>query len=115
MILIDDALVDAYYAKVTGAVKDDTSGGYFFPCKTTLPDLWFMLGGAKQVVPGAYMNLPGSVGEGNNSTMCYGGVQSNGGGQSINVLGNVFMKGKYIVHDHANGYPRMGFAPLTQP
>ncbi|RMZ68856.1 aspartic endopeptidase pep1 [Pyrenophora seminiperda CCB06] len=112
LLILGDELVAAYYDDVPDSVNDPTFGGYVVPCDTELPDLEFELGGGYHVVPGMYM-MVGAIDE--TGGMCYGGLQSNDLIDGVNVLGDIFMKGKYIVHEYADGLPRMGIAPLADP
>ena len=57
LLLLPDAVVDAYYAKVSGAQYDDSQGGYTFDCDNTLPNLTLGIGSYKAVVPGSYINF----------------------------------------------------------
>ena len=56
LLLLPDAAVTAYYAKVPGASFDNTQGGYTFTCTTTLPAITLKIGGYNAVVPGSYIN-----------------------------------------------------------
>lgn len=104
LIYTDNAIVKAYYAKVSGARLDNTQGGYTFPCSATLPDFSITVGGVKQVVPGKYINYAPVTG-----STCFGGIQSDTG-IGFSIFGDIFLKSKYIVHDLNNGTPRLGFA-----
>lgn len=104
LILVDDSIVSAYYAKVSGSVNDDTQGGYTFPCSANLPDFSITVGGVKQVVPGKFINYAPI-----SSRVCFGGIQSNNGIQ-LNIFGDIFLKSKYIVHESGSSRPRLGFA-----
>jgi len=109
LALLQPEYVDAYWAKVPHAVHDDTAGGYIFPCDADLPDFWLKIGGAKHVISGDYLNN-GYMDD--SGVMCFGALQSNNG--FINaILGQTFMKGRYIVHEDSNGLPRMGLARLA--
>jgi hypothetical protein len=57
LLLLPDAVVNAYYAKVSGAQFDNSQGGYTFSCESTLPDLTLGIGSYKAVVPGDYINF----------------------------------------------------------
>jgi hypothetical protein len=46
LMLVDPAVVNAYYSQVTGAVNNETVGGVTFPCNANLPDLAVDIGGA---------------------------------------------------------------------
>ena len=55
-LLLDDDIVNAYYAAVTGAFESAADGGFIFPCTATLPDLTLGIGEHDAVIPGPYMN-----------------------------------------------------------
>ncbi|KAF2010963.1 Asp-domain-containing protein [Aaosphaeria arxii CBS 175.79] len=106
LLYLPTAIVKAYYAKVSGAKLDSTNaGGWVFPCSATLPDFTATIGGAKQVVPGKYINYaPLETG----STTCFGGIQVNDG-LPFSIFGDIFLKSKYVVHE-LSATPRLGFA-----
>ncbi|KAL8783006.1 MAG: hypothetical protein Q9195_009511 [Heterodermia aff. obscurata] len=103
LLLVDDAVLQAYYSKVANAKLNDS--GYVFPCSSALPDLKLQLGseGYMATIPGAFINYQ-AVGGG----MCYGGLQSSQG-QPIQILGDILFKSQFVVFD-ARG-PSIGFAP----
>ena len=103
LLLVDDAVLQAYYSKVAGA--KNTESGFVFPCNSALPDLKLQLGseGYMATIPGEFINYQG-LGGGN----CYGGLQSSQG-QSIQILGDILFKSQFVVFD-ARG-PSIGFAP----
>ena len=45
LMLVDDAVVTAYWKQVKGSKNDSTQGGYTFPCSATLPDFSLIIGG----------------------------------------------------------------------
>ena len=103
LLLVDDAVLQAYYSKVAGAKSTDS--GFVFPCASALPDLKLQLGsnGYMATIPGQLINYQ-AVGGG----MCYGGLQSSQG-QPIQILGDILFKSQFVVFD-ARG-PSIGFAP----
>lgn len=102
LLLVDDAILKAYYAQVDGATSD--AEGFTFPCSSALPDLKMQLGREYMAtIPGALINYQ-AVGGGR----CYGGLQSSQG-QPIQILGDVLFKAVFVVFD-ARG-PAIGFAP----
>lgn len=106
LIYIDTAVAKAYWAKVSGAKVDNTQGGYVFPCSATLPNFSITVGGVAQIVPGKFINYsPISTG----SSTCFGGIQDNAG-IGFNILGDIFLKSKYMIFDVSTGSPRLGFA-----
>jgi len=56
LLLMDDSIVSAYYAKVSGARYDSSQAGYTFSCDATLPSFTLGIGSGKFVIPGTYMN-----------------------------------------------------------
>lgn len=105
LVLVDDAIVRSYYAKVTGAKNDAAQGGYVFPCSATLPDFSITVGGVKQVVPGKHIKYAPLT---SGSSTCFGGIQSNKG-IGVNIFGDIFLKSKYVVHEMGST-PRIGLA-----
>lgn len=103
LLLMDDAIVDAYYKQVKGAQNDQSQGGYVFPCSTTLPDFVLGIGTGKATIPGKLMNLAVATG-----STCFGGLQSNQG-IGLSIYGDVFLKAVFAVFDSDN--EQFGFAP----
>jgi aspergillopepsin I len=60
LLLLDDSVVSAYYAKVSGSSNDATQGGYIYPCGGSLPDFSITVGG--QVRTSKSTSTPASVG-----------------------------------------------------
>jgi hypothetical protein len=55
LMIVNSAVVNAYYSQVSGAVNNASVGGVTFPCSSTLPDLQVDIGGN-------YMaNIPGHI------------------------------------------------------
>ncbi|RAH49808.1 pepsin-like aspartic protease [Aspergillus brunneoviolaceus CBS 621.78] len=109
LMLMDQQVVDAYYADVPSAVYVSSAGGYIFPCNTTLPSFSIAIGSQHlATVPG---NLIEFSKVGTNTTtgqaLCYGGIQSNSGA-SLQILGDVFLKAFYVVFDMRG--PSLGVA-----
>ena len=102
LLLVDDFILEAYYAKVDGAELDDQ--GYVFPCDTELPDLKLALGpDYMATIPGELINYQ-RLGP----NTCYGGLQSSQG-QPIQILGAILFKAQFTVFDMRG--PSIGFAP----
>lgn len=58
LMLVNPAVVNAYYGQVEGAVNNLTAGGITFPCDTVLPDLFVDVGGVYMArVEGKYINF----------------------------------------------------------
>ena len=55
-LLLDDDIVNAYYATVPGAAFSAADGGFIFPCTAILPPLTLIIGEYDAVIPGPYMN-----------------------------------------------------------
>ena len=108
LLLIDDAIVTAYYKAVSGAKFDQSQGGYTYPCSATLPDISFQIGTYKATVPGSYVNYAPID---NSGATCFGGIQSSQG-IGFNIFGDIFLKSQFVVFDGASS-PRLGFAPKT--
>ncbi|KAI8948064.1 aspartic peptidase domain-containing protein [Xylaria longipes] len=106
LALLPDSVVDAYWQNVDGAKVDQSQGGYVFPCTADLPDFTFSPGDAKVTIPGKYINYAPVD---NSSTMCFGGLQSDGG-QGISIYGDIALKAAFVVFDKSTGSPRLGWA-----
>jgi aspergillopepsin I len=53
LMLVNDEITEAYYAKVPNSQRSPQAGGWIFPCDTTLPDLLVSVGGTHLVrIPG---------------------------------------------------------------
>lgn len=108
LVLMSDAQVAKYYAKVSGAVDDSSVGGYTFPCDATLPTLSFRVGtSAYATIPAKYLNFGAADSTGET---CFGSLQSVGSGTQ-NIYGDVFFNAYYGIFD-ADG-PRFGFAATS--
>lgn len=105
LIYAPNAVVKAYYSKVSGSQNSGTYGGYVFPCSATLPNLVLGVGSYHSVVPGKYLNYA-PVEDG--SSTCYGGLQSNTG-IGFSIFGDVWLKSQYVVFDKS-ATPRLGVA-----
>lgn len=104
LLLIPNAAVKAYYAKVSGASYSSSEGGYVFPCSATLPNFNVAIGGKTFVIPGSYINFAPTSG-----STCYGGIQSNDG-IGMSIFGDIFLKSVYAIFDQTQSTPRLGFA-----
>ena len=102
LLLVPDAMVNAYYALVPGARFDPSWGAILYPCTQTLPTFIFGIGSYRGTVPGHYVNY-GNV----NFTHCYGGIQSSEG-IGISIIGDILIKAQFVVFDL--GSRRVGFA-----
>ena len=105
LLLIEDAVVSAYYKQVKGSQNSQSDGGYVFPCSATLPDLSFTIGSYTGTIPGSYINYaPASA-----SGTCFGGVQSSQG-IGFNIFGDIWLKSQFVVFSDAQGGPQIGYA-----
>lgn len=104
LLLVDDSVLEDYYAEVPDAVNDNSIGGYVFPCNTKLPSFTVKINDYDAVIPGEYINYAPVDRTG---TYCYGGIQSSQG-LGFAIFGDVFLKSQYVVFD-ADG-PKLGFA-----
>lgn len=104
LLLVDDSVLEDYYAEVPGAVNNELIGGYVFPCDTELPSFTVKINDYDAVIPGEHINY---VPVDQTGVTCYGGIQSNQG-LGFSIFGDVFLKSQYVVFD-ADG-PKLGFA-----
>ncbi|KAF3482470.1 aspergillopepsin A [Arthroderma uncinatum] len=101
-MLLPKKITEQYYSTVPATAYDRKSGGWTFPCNTTLPDFAIHINEYKAVVPGEhikYAPLPGT-------NTCFGSLQSLVSPPAI--LGGAFLKSQFVIFDHDG--PRMGFA-----
>jgi len=112
LILLQPDLVERYYAEVAGAAFNDSLQAWTFPCAAHLPDFNLGFGGGggggwHATVPGKYINYLNMSDYEPGSTLCYGGIQENGG-LPFSILGDVFLKAVSAIFDKAGS--RIGFA-----
>lgn len=105
LLLTQEAVAEAYYARVPSAFFSDDHGAYLFPCSTDLPDFALLVNGYSATVPGDFINF----GVLSDST-CIGGIQS-ASGLPFAIYGDVFLKSQFVVFDRSRASPRIGFAP----
>ncbi|KAK4192837.1 aspartic peptidase domain-containing protein [Podospora australis] len=111
LLMLPQAITNAYYAQVGAAESSPTRGGWVFPCNTTLPDLTLYIGTYKAVIPGELINFaPVDTDDFATATVCYGGVQSSSG-FPFSIYGDVFFKAHWTVF-HV-GDKKLGFAPRS--
>ncbi|KAL7792123.1 putative aspartate protease [Trichoderma ceciliae] len=104
LLLLDDDIVNAYYANVDSAKFNNSQGGVVFNCSEDLPTFTFGVGSSSITISGDLLNLtPISQG----SSTCFGGLQSNDG-IGLNIFGDVALKAALVVFDLGN--ERLGWA-----
>ncbi|PGH06985.1 hypothetical protein GX51_02024 [Blastomyces parvus] len=100
LMLVNQEIVEAYYAKVEGAEMSVNAGGFIYPCGSELPDLWVSLGDTHLArVPGSLVNFA-TVGAdaSTNTKLCFGGIQSNRG-SNLQIWGDIFFKALFVAFD----------------
>ncbi|MCJ1376562.1 Type I transmembrane sorting receptor [Loxospora ochrophaea] len=102
LLLVPQAIVTAYYAKVSGASYNSEQGGYTFSCSATLPSLTLGIGSYHAVIPGSYLNYAPVSG-----STCFGGIQSSAG-IGFNIYGDIFLKSQFVVFN--GGTTQLGVA-----
>jgi hypothetical protein len=104
LLLVPQAIVNAYYGQVSGAAYDNSQGGVTFPCSSSLPNFVFGVGSARITVPGSFVNYA-SVG----GSKCFGGIQASTG-LPFGIVGDVALKSALVVFNRGTGSPTLGFA-----
>ncbi|KAF3766000.1 hypothetical protein M406DRAFT_38462 [Cryphonectria parasitica EP155] len=102
LIYLPAAVIEAYYAEVSGATNSLLFGGYIFDCDADLPDFSFGVGDATITVPADYINFETLI-----LGKCYGGIQSSAD-IGINIFGDVALKAAYVVFNGET--PSLGWA-----
>jgi hypothetical protein len=58
LMLVNDEVASAYYAQVQGSLFTAQTGGFIFPCKNQLPDLYVAVGDQHLAkIPGSVANF----------------------------------------------------------
>ncbi|EFX03838.1 aspartic proteinase [Grosmannia clavigera kw1407] len=104
LLLLPDAVVDAYYAGVSGASYDSSQGGYTFPSSATLPAFTYYVEGVAFTVPASYIKYAAI-----DSSTYFGGIQSDSS-IGFSIFGDVALKAAFVIFDAT---PKLGFAPKT--
>ncbi|KAH8897581.1 Asp-domain-containing protein [Thozetella sp. PMI_491] len=107
LLLLPDAVVNAYYKQVSGAAYSTSQGGVTFSCSATLPDFSFTVGNNSITVPGTFINYAPVDTSG---TTCYGGIQSDSS-VGFSIFGDVALKAAFVVFD--GGAKQLGWASKT--
>ncbi|KAF3911201.1 Aspergillopepsin-F [Arthrobotrys entomopaga] len=110
LLILSEAMVKNYYAKVPGATFQSSMGAWVYPCKSTsdssMPSISVPVGNNWITVPGKYMTYAFANSAG---TVCFGGLQSMGAMSGLPwIYGDVFFRGAYTVFDYGNR--RLGVA-----
>lgn len=111
LLIVDDAVIVAFYGAIAGAGFSRYYGGYVFPCAGDIPDLVLTVGGPLAgnrtvTVPAALLTYA-PLTEG----YCYGSVQSNAG-YPLQIYGDVFFRAAYVVfyREGLPSGPQLGIA-----
>ncbi|KAE8352843.1 aspartic peptidase domain-containing protein [Aspergillus coremiiformis] len=109
LMLLNQEVVDAYYAEVHGAIYASGAGGYVYPCNISLPSLSVAVGSKHlATVPGNLIDFSEvGINKTTGGKVCFGGIQSNQG-SSMQILGDVFLKAFFVIFDLRG--PSLGIA-----
>ncbi|KAF3940870.1 Penicillopepsin [Dactylella cylindrospora] len=107
LLLMSDEVVRRYYSKVAASQYAQNRGGWIYPCKEKLPDLYVPFGGSFAKIPGKYMTYTTLDSKG---ATCFGSLQTLGGSNAKlpYIYGDIFFKANYVIFDMKNG--KVGFA-----
>ena len=111
LLMLPDAIVNAYYAQIPGAALDPVQGGITFDCNAVVPDIMLAIGSYMATVPGSLINFA-PAGQGR----CFGGIQS-AAKLPFAIYGDVFFKSNLVVFKGGQSAPgqqatsaQLGFA-----
>ncbi|KZT58433.1 acid protease [Calocera cornea HHB12733] len=105
LLLLSDTACSLIYRSIPGAKMDAQAGGWVLPTNSTPPNLSFGVGtsGLEFGIPGEDLKFA-DAGNG----MSFGSVQSRGG-NTQDILGDVFLKRVYAIFDQTPNAPKIGF------
>ncbi|QGA13601.1 hypothetical protein EYB26_001251 [Talaromyces marneffei] len=104
LLLLDQYIVEMYYASIRSAYFSYDMGGWAFDCRENIPPFSLNIGSHIGLLPGEYIKYK-AIG-----TLCYGGIQI-APRPDLNILGAMFLKSQYVIFDNGiSGHPRVGFA-----
>ena len=108
LLLVDQNVADAYYAKVQGAQNNAQVGGYIYPCSAKLPDMAVAIGDNYMAnIPGNQITFA-TVDRAN--TTCFGGVQGNMGA-GLQIYGDVMFRAQIVAFNGGNQSLGFGAKP----
>ena len=110
LLIVDPAVVQAYWSQVTGAQNNAQAGGVIFPCAATLPSVSLAIGTSYMAtISGSLLNFAQAGADSASGTSyCFGALQSNGGA-NLQIYGDVFFKSQFVAFDMSG--PSLGLAP----
>lgn len=108
LLLVDQAVAEAYYSAVQGAELNQQVGGFIYPCDTQLPDISVAIGDSYMaVVPGDQVTFAAVD---NANTTCFGGVQGNQGA-GLQIYGDTLFKAQFVAFNGGNQSVGFGAKP----
>lgn len=99
LLLVDQAVAEAYYSQVQGAQNNAQVGGFIYPCDAQLPDMSVAIGDTYMAkIPGNQITFA-AVDQAN--TTCFGGVQGNQGA-GLQIFGDTMFKAQFVAFNGGN-------------
>jgi len=110
LLIVDAAVVQAYWSQVQGAMNSEQEGGVVFPCSATLPTLSLAIGTSYMAtISGSLLNFAtAGTDQQSGTAYCFGAVQSNGGAD-LQIYGDIFFKSQFVAFSGSG--PSIGVAP----
>ncbi|EWZ85723.1 hypothetical protein FOWG_10821 [Fusarium oxysporum f. sp. lycopersici MN25] len=105
LVYLPEAVVNDYYSHIKG-YELQQGGTRTFPCNSTIPDFHFKVDSTTLSIPGRDVNY--TVYDPANR-ICAGAITTQLNSK-YSVLGNVFMRNYYVVHNQEEATPKLGFA-----